>query len=73
MNILPPKLPLEFSVQIYKVIPFAAHCPYGQVALLNMLIIRIINERCMDMYTHIGCQCDVACMEWPGNYGEGEL
>ncbi len=56
MNILPPKLPLEFSVQIYKVIPFAAHCPYGQVALLNMLIIKIINEGRMDMYTHIGCQ-----------------
>ena len=63
MNISPSKPPLEFRVQIYRVIPFAVLCSYGQIILFNLLIIRVNYVGSMDIFTHDEEQCAISSIE----------
>ena len=47
-------------MQIYRVIPLAVLCPYGQIALFNLLIVRVIDVNPMDIFTHNEVQCAIA-------------
>lgn len=63
MNISPSKSPLEFRVQIYRVIPFVVLCSYGQIVLFNLLIVRVIGVNSMDIFTHDEEQCAISSIE----------